>query len=351
MIPIAAHIGAYLRDYLEDQRGASENTISSYSTGFILFFNFASAKLNVTPSQLCLENIDSSMVTDFLTYLEEDRGNMITTRNVRLAAIKSFFRFLEHRVPKLLDQIRSVLAIPFKKTDSRLVPYLNEDEVKALLDVPNPSTWDGIRDRAMLHLAVTGGLRVSELIGLRMEDLTLQPTPSILVHGKGRKERALPLFEETATALRAWLAVREQPMVPEIFVNAKRDAFSRWGFPYIVKKHAAAAAETCPSLLKKRVSPHVLRHTCAMTILEATQDIRRVALWLGHSSTQTTEVYTRADPSEKLAAINSITPPQLRKGVFRLPDKLIALLKGTTLCGAKTNEDGAGGASGQARSP
>ncbi len=351
MTLIAPHITAYLSGYLDDQREASENTCSSYATCFILLFDFASNKLNVTPSQLCLESIDSLMVTDFLKYLEDDRGNMASTRNVRLAAIKSFFRFLEHRVPKALDQIRAVLAIPSKKTVSRLVPYLKEDEVKALLNAPDPSTWAGIRDRAMMQLAVTAGLRVSELIGLQMENLTLQPNPSILVHGKGRKERVLPLFKETAVLLRAWLAVREKLPVPEIFVNARQGAFSRSGVTYVVKKHAKVAAMTCPSLLEKRVSPHVLRHTCAIEILEATHDIRRVALWLGHSNTQTSEVYTRVDISEKLATINSITPPKLRKGVFRVSDKLIARLKGQTLCRAKTNEDGAREASGQARSP
>ena len=201
-----------------------------------------------------------------------------------------------------MEQIRRVLAIPFKKTDSTLVPFLNNEETQALLDAPSPSTPDGIRERALLHLAVTAGLRSSELIGLRVDDLTLQPTPGILVRGKGRKERVLPLLKQTTIALEAWLSVRGDVLVPEIFVNARGQPLSRWGIAYILKKTLQTAKKRSPSLLKKRVSPHVLRHTCAMGILKATHDIRKVALWLGHNSTQTTEIYTRADPTERLEA-------------------------------------------------
>src|SRR5271156_5966654 len=243
-----------------------------------------------------------------------------------IGGIKSFFRFLEYRQPAALEQIRRVLAIPFKRTDTRLVPYLVREEVQALLDAPDPATRDGIRDRAMLHLAVCTGLRVSELTGLRIDDVVL-PSMSIRVHGKGRRERALPLWKTTAAALRAWLATRGVVAVPEVFVNVRGKPLSRWGFAYLLKQHAEAAAQRCPQLLNKRVSPHVLRHTSAMIVLQATQDIRKVSLWLGHTNLATTEIYTRGDPSEKLEAIEAIVPPHLRKGSFRAPDKLIALLR------------------------
>jgi integrase/recombinase XerD len=243
-----------------------------------------------------------------------------------LAAIRSFFRFLEHRQPTALEQIRRVLAIPYKKTNARLLPYLGQKEVQALLDVPDPATREGIRDRAMLHLAVCGGLRVSELTGLRTEDVELS-SMSILVHGKGRRERALPLWKPTVTALRAWLAARGSVATPELFVNARGRPMSRWGFAYVLKHHVKAASHKCPSLSNKQISPHALRRTCAMIVLQATQDIRKVSLWLGHSNLSTTEVYTRADPTEKLEAIEAIVPPHLRKGSFRPSDKLIALLK------------------------
>jgi site-specific recombinase XerD len=218
------------------------------------------------------------------------------------------------------------LAIPYKKTDSRLVPYLDQEEVQALLDAPDPSRREGIRDRAMLHLAVCAGLRVSELTGLHIEDVVL-PSMSSRIHGKGRRERALPLWNSTAAAIRAWLAVRGTRSVPELFVNARGGSMTRWGFAYVLRRHATTARRKCSSLSTKRLHPHVLRHTCAMIVLQATQDIRKVSLWLGHSQLTTTEIYTRADPSEKLEAIDAIVPPHMRRGSFRPTDKLMALLK------------------------
>ncbi len=203
MTPIASHIEAFLRDYLPKQRGASQHTCDTYAYGFKLLFNFASQRLKGRPSELGLEQIDAPLITDFLEYLETERRNQATSRNVRLAAIKAFFRFLEHRVPAALEQMRCVYAIPFKKTDSRLVAYLTRDEVQTLLDAPDRKTREGLRDRAMLHVAFAAGLRVSELVGLRLEDVTLQPDASIFVRGKGRRERVLPLWKETATVLRA----------------------------------------------------------------------------------------------------------------------------------------------------
>ena len=283
-------------------------------------------KLTTAPSNLSLEQIDAPLVEKFLSYLEERRSNLPATRNVRLAAIKSFFRFLEYRQPDALDQIRRVLAIPFKNTVSGLVPYLHLAEMQAVLDAPDPGTRLGVRDRALLSVAVCGGLRASEIVGLRMEDVALNP-PSIFVRGKGRRERSLPLWKETATALRAWIAIRGEQAVPELFVNSRGQHMSRWGVAHILNKHVTAASEACPSLRTKRVSPHVLRHTCAMFTLQATHDIRKVALWLGHSDPATTEVYTRTDPSEKLQAIEAIIPPTLRRGRFRAPDKLLDLLR------------------------
>ena len=221
MTSIAPHIEAFLRDYLPKQRGASQHTCDSYADGFKLLFNFAGQRLKLRPSEVGLEQIDAPLITAFLEHLETDRHNQSVTRNVRLAAIKAFFRFLEYRVPAALEQIRRVYAIPFKRTDSRLVPYLTREQVQALLDAPDPTTREGLRDRAMIHVAFAAGLRVSELVGLRLEDVTLQPDASILVHGKGRRERVLPLWKETATVLRAWLAVRGDVLVPELFVNAR----------------------------------------------------------------------------------------------------------------------------------
>ena len=326
MSSIAPHIEAFLREHLARHRGASPHTCDSYAYSFQSLFEFAAHKLKAAPSALMLEQLDATLISAFLEHLETARRNSAQTRNVRLAAIRSFFRFLQHREPAALDQVRRILAIPFKITDTRLVAHLEMEELQALLDAPDPATREGIRDRAMLHLAVCAGLRVSELTGLGIVDIAAQ-CKSIHVLGKGRRERALPLWKPTSSALRAWLAVRGSVAAPEVFVNARGEPLSRWGVAYILQRHADTASYRCPSLKGKQTSPHVLRHTSALIVLQATQDIRKVSLWLGHSNLTTTEIYVRADPSEKLEAIEAVVPPHLRKGKFRPPDRLIALLK------------------------
>jgi integrase/recombinase XerD len=327
MTPIASHITVFLQQYLPVERGASVNTCESYAYAFKLLFEYASNCLKITPSELHLEQLDAPLIVNFLNYLETARGNGPNSRNIRLAAIKSFMHFMEYRVPTALEQIRRILAIPAKKADTRLVRHLTAEEMQAILNAPEPTHRAGIRDRAMLHLCFAGGLRVSELIGLRIDDLNLQPNATVLVHGKGRRERCLPLWKETTLALRAWLAVRGAVLVPELFINARGMPMTRSGFEYILRKHAHTAANHCPSLLTKRVSPHVLRHTCALTVLQATNDLRKVSLWLGHANMQTTEMYTRADSSVKLEALESVVAPKLRSGRFKATDKLIAWLR------------------------
>jgi integrase/recombinase XerD len=208
--PIAPHITTFFEQRLPKERGASENTSNSYAYAFQLLLTFASKRFRVAPSQLAVEQIDAPLVLDFLNDLETTRGNGPSSRNIRLAAIRSFMHFLEYRVPSAIEQIRRILAIPVKKTESKLVPRLAAREMQAVLDAPEPTGWKGIRDRAMLHLCYAGALRVSELIGVRLNDLQFQPQPSILIHGKGRRERCLPLWKTTTAALRAWLAVRER---------------------------------------------------------------------------------------------------------------------------------------------
>ncbi len=327
MTAIAPHMSAFLEDYLVRQRGSSAHTCDTYAYSFQLLFKFTSEQLKLLPSAMELEQIDAPLVTRFLEYCEVSLGNTPSTRNVRLAAIKSFFHFLEFRVPSAMDQCCRIFSIPFKRTESRLVPYLTKEETQAILDMPDMSTRNGIRDYAMIHLALTTGLRVAELTGLLITDLTFQPSASILIRGKGRQERKLPLWKETVTTLQSWLSVRGDVQTPELFVNNRGEQLTRWGFAHLLKKYVKLASHECQTLEKKRVSPHVLRHTCAMTALLATRDIRKVALWLGHNSTQSTEVYVRADPTEKLEAINSIIPVSIRKGEFSVPDKLIASLK------------------------
>lgn len=327
MTSLAPHLAAFFRERLPRERRASPHTCDAYAYAFQLLLAFAAARFKRRPSDLMLEQLDAQVVLAFLEHLETVRGNSARTRNARLAAIKSFFRFVEYRVPSSVHQVNAVYALPSKKTDERLVGYLSREEMQAVLDAPDPTVRAGIRDRAMLHLAFATGLRVSELVGLRLEDLQLHPEPSVHVLGKGRRERVLPLWRVTTKAVRAWLAVRGDASCPELFLNARGGPLTRDGFEHILATHVASAATKVASISRKRVSPHVLRHSCAMHTLEATHDIRKVALWLGHASVQTTEIYVRADPTAKLEAIDKVLPPELRRGRFRAPDKLIASLR------------------------
>lgn len=325
---LADYLSTFLREYLPVERNLSQNTCDTYAYTFQIFICFVAHRLKTPPSKLVLENLDVSMVVSFLNHLENVRNNSSRTRNARLAAIKAFFRFLEYRVPSVLDQARRIHAIPMKKTDEKLINHLTTKEMQALLDAPNPKTISGIRDRAMLYLAFAAGLRVSELVTLKLDQLTLKPEPFIHVCGKGRRERVIPLWKETVIALRAWIAVRDNIVkISELFLNAKGNPISRFGFKYVLQKHVNVAAKKCSSLSKKKISPHVLRHTCAMLTLQATHDIRKVSLWLGHADIKSTEIYLRADPSEKLEALIAHSPLSLKRGNFKAPDKLIALLQ------------------------
>ena len=327
--PLAPHLSAWLRQRLPVERGASRHTCDAYATAFQLLVTFAAEKTGKSPSELVLEQLNSTMVIDFLDHLQQKRGCSPRTRNARLAAIRSFMRFMEHRDARALEQCRQVLAIPFFRTKVEPIRHLDPDQAKAILDAPDPRTRDGVRDRAMLHVALTGGLRVSELVGLRLDEVTFRDRyVDLRVRGKGKKERAITLWKVVADGVRAWLAVRGTVKAPELFVNARGEALSRSGAEYILERHVKAATLVCPSLATVKVSPHVLRHTCAMTTLRATRDIRKVALWLGHASTQTTEVYLHQDPVDRIETLEAVVPPSLRPGTFAPPDKLLAMLKG-----------------------
>src|SRR5437879_12624170 len=257
MTPLGPHLTVFLREYLPSQREMSVQTSDTYAYAFQLLVCCAAKRLKTTPSALVIEQLDATLVLAFLEHLEKERGNCARTRNSRLAAIKTFFRFLEYRLPSCLEQARRIRAIPVKKTDEVIIGYLNRVEIQALLDAPDPSVRYGLRDRAMLHLTFAGGLRVSELVGLNLVDLALHPQPTVHVMGKGRRERVLPLWKETATALRAWLAIRPRDSSPELFPNAAGRAMTRSGFEYILAKHVAAATQPKPPIAKQRTTPHV----------------------------------------------------------------------------------------------
>jgi len=326
MTALAPHLSTFLLEHLPRERNASPHTSEAYAHSLKLVVCFAAARLNVKPCQIEVEQLDAPLILAFLQHIENERGNSARTRNARLAAIHSFFRFLEYRLVSCLNQACQIHAIPMKKADETLVGYLTRDELLALLDAPDARTVSGIRDRAMLHLAFAAGLRVSELVTLRMDQLDQQTAATIHVMGKGRRERVLPLWKETVTAIKKWLAVRNHNGDSELFLNAAGRAMTRSGFEYILTKHVVTAAGKQPSIGKKRVTPHVLRHTCAMHTLLATKDVRKVSLWLGHASLQSTEIYLRADPTAKLEALAVTAPPMLKPGRFQAPDKLLAML-------------------------
>jgi integrase/recombinase XerD len=328
MTDLSKYLSTFLLEYLPNERRASPRTRETYAYAFQLLVCFAAGRMKIPPSKLKIEHLDVSLIVDFLNHLESDRNNSPRTRNARSAAIKAFFRFLEYRLVSCLDQSRRIHAIPMKKTDEKLVCHLTQEEMQSVLDAPDPSTFLGTRDKAMLHLCFAAGLRVSELIGLHLEQFTSSPQPAVRVIGKGRRERILPLWKETAAAIDAWVTIRaEEKTVPALFLNARRQAMTRSGFEYILSKHVKVACLKQPSLSKKIISPHTLRHTCAMHTLKATHDVRKVSLWLGHADLKSTEIYLRADPSIKLEMLTENIPPSLRSGTFKAPDKLLAMLK------------------------
>lgn len=328
MTALAPHLSSYLLEHLPRDRGVSRHTIDSYAYGFRLLVCFAAERLRVRPSELQIEQLDAALILDFLDHIETERENTPRTRNARLAAIRSFFRFLEYRAPACLDIAMQVHAIPSKRVDQPLVDYLTRAELQAVLDAPDRRTTSGVRDRAMLHLAYACGLRVSELTGLQLKDVSHPAVDAIHVLGKGRRERVLPLWKETQSVLRDWLRIRPSAKDQAVFLNARGEAMTRHGFASRLAAHVRTAQQSASSLARKKVTPHVLRHTCAVHTLEATGDVRRVALWLGHSSVTSTEIYLRIDPTEKLDILDAGAAPQITKGTFTgVSDRLLAMLE------------------------
>ena len=329
MTDLAPHLSAFLQEYLPNQRQCSRHTLQGYTECFRLLVTYAAQRIRTRPCKLKIEHFTVALLSAFLDALEKDRNNSVGTRNVRLAAIKSFFRYLEYRVPSCLDLALQVRAIPQKTAHKPLIDWLDQTEMQAILDAPNPVTMAGLRDRAMLHLCYAAGLRVSELTTLTLDSVSGPQLETIRILGKGRRERELPMWKETRIVLNQWLDVRPPVTNRYMFLNARGRAMSTDGFAYLLDKHVATAAKTVASIKTKRVTPHVLRHSAAMAILHATGDIRKVSLWLGHTDLKTTEMYVRASPAEKLRILETNTPPSIRPGTFPgVRDSLMELLGG-----------------------
>lgn len=312
---------------LMQQRRASPHTINSYRDSFCLLLRFARARLGKHPSQLAFEQIDAPLIAAFLNEMESGRGISARSRNLRLTAIRSFFRYAAYEAPAHAAQIQRVLAIPSQRFTRTQVGFLTRPEIQALLAAPDPHTWSGRRDHAMLLVAIQCGLRLSELTGVCRDAVILGSGAHIRVLGKGRKERAIPLTRQTVAVLKAWM--REIPDKGDaiVFPSARGAHLSADGVQYLLAKHIAAAAKSCSSLLQRRITPHMLRHTSAMELLQAGMDPSVIALWLGHESVETTQIYLDANLIMKEQALAKTAPPEGKPGRFRPDDALMAFLK------------------------
>jgi integrase/recombinase XerD len=328
MTALAPTLEAFFTSRLINEKGVSPHTIAAYRDTFRLLLGFAHKRTGKQPSKLEIEDLDAPLITAFLDHLEHDRGNSPRTRNARLAAIHSMFRFAALRHPEHAALIARVIALPTKRFDRAIVSYLTPEEVDALLAAPDRARWIGRRDQALLTVAIQTGLRVTELTGLRCQDAHLGTGAHVQVTGKGRKQRATPLTSQTVAVLREWLKERTgQPDQP-LFPTSLGRALSRDAIALMVAKHTTVASRNCPTLKNKKVSPHVLRHTAAMSLLRAGVDSTVIALWLGHESVEATQIYLHADMAIKERALARTTPPNSTPGRYRPPDNLLAFLEG-----------------------
>jgi len=327
MTTLAPTLEAFFTSRLINEKGASPHTIAAYRDTFRLLLGFAQTHTGKPPSKLEIEHLDASLITAFLDHLEHDRGNSPRTRNARLAAIHSMFRYAALRHPEHAALISRVLAVPTKRYDRAIISYLTAAEVDALLAAPDRARWIGRRDHALLTVAIQTGLRVTELTNLRRHDVHLGTGPHVQAFGKGRRQRATPLTRQTVAVLRDWLNERDgQPQQP-LFTTSRGRALSRDAVALLLNKHATNASHNCPTLTDKTISPHVLRHTAAMNLLHAGVDSTVIALWLGHESVEATQAYIHADMAIKERALARTTPTGSTPGRYRPPDTLLAFLE------------------------
>lgn len=323
----AGLLQAFFADRLMRQRQASPHTIAAYRDTFCLLLRFAQDYLKKAPSALHLDDLDASFIGAFLDHIEENRGNSARSRNARLAAIHSFFHYAALHVPEHSALIQRVLSIPSKRYDRTEIEFLDSHEIKALLAAPDVSTWTGRRDQTLLLVAVQTGLRVSELVGLRCEDVIIGNGAHVRCVGKGRKERCVPLRKDTVGALRSWLRECNYRSSDPLFPSTRGGPLGVDGIAHLVARHLATARKRCASLKKKRVSPHVLRHSAAMQLLLAGVDHSVIALWLGHERLETTQMYLHANLALKEQALAKTTPSDVPPGRYTPNDELLAFLK------------------------
>lgn len=327
MSALAPTLQAFFTERLVGQRNASPNTIAAYRDTLRLLLAFAAGRLHRQPCELDLGDLDAELIAAFLAHLETERGNSVKTRNARLAAIHSLYRYAALRHPEHAQDIQRVLAIPPKRSDRALVTFLDQAEIDALLAAPDRSTWTGRRDHALLVLAIQTGLRASELTGLNCGDVHLSTGAHVNCRGKGRKQRITPLTAVTVAVLRVWLTERNGQPVDPLFPTSRGRRLSRDGLERRLTKHLEAAARRSPNIGEKKVTLHTLRHTAAMQLLHAGVDTTVIALWLGHERVDTTQIYLHADLALKERALARTKPPDAKPGRYRPPDALLAFLE------------------------
>lgn len=327
MTALAPTLQAFFTDRLIKQKNASTHTIAAYRDTWRMLLRYACDQRHTRPSAIDLADLDAPLIAGFLDHLEHDRGNGIRTRNARLAAIHSLFTYAAPAHPEHAETIARVLAIPPKRFDRALVTYLTEPEIDAILNACDTATWTGRRDRAMLLLAAQTGLRISELTALKRADIHLGAGAHVACHGKGRKDRITPLTRQTATVLRAWLAEQLAPPTGPLFPTRTGRRLSRDAIEHRITRYTSLAAAVRPSLAGKSVTAHVFRHSCAMRLLHAGIDTSVIALWLGHESVDTTQIYLHADMTIKEKALARTKPATEKTVRYQPPDDLIAWLE------------------------
>ena len=325
--PLPAYLQRFFTERLGAQLKASPNTIASYRDTFRLLLKFTTERLRRSPTELQVVDIDADLVGQFLSEIERSRGNSARSRNTRLSAIRSFFKYVAVSEPQLLHHCQRILAMPSKRHEKRVIDYLSRAEIEALIDAPDLSTWYGRRDRALLALALQTGLRVSELISLSCGDIVFGTGAHVRCMGKGRKERATPMRKDSVRVLRDWLTERGGAGIDPVFISNRNERLSRDAVEQIVYKHVLMASRKCPSVKKKRITPHVLRHSAAMQLLQNGVDRTVIALWLGHESVETTQMYIHADIQLKEKAMARTRSVKLPPGRYRPDDKLLAFLE------------------------
>lgn len=325
--PLPIYVQRFFTERLFTQLHASPNTIASYRDTFRLLLRFAGTQLECAPTKLQIVQLDATFIGRFLVYCEEERGNSARSRNTKLAAIHSFFKYVANNEPQLLLHCQKILAIPSKRYEKRVIDFLERNEIDALLAVPDMSTWFGRRDRTLLLLMLQTGLRVSEAVSLKMSDVELGTGAHVRCFGKGRKKRATPLRSDCRKSLKLWLDEIQPNQDDPLFASKLGRALSRDAVERLVRKYVKAASLACPSLGVKHITPHVLRHTAAMQLLYSGVDRTVIALWLGHESVETTQMYLQANIKLKEQAMELTQPANIASGRYRPTDDLIAFLE------------------------